>query len=166
MGFKDTFGFSSKTYRKHLQDDYSDDQLKRKHHQKTLLKVSTGIAASSAFVGGCLLVVPFLGFAYALRQSRVLQRQTREIEKELEEREMKIPKTRARDVIGGVAIGVVTAGVGWAVPIGLDALTGQVAQEAVNSAFQAGAAVVPEVAVMWGEWTESQRCIDPNPHPI
>ena len=143
MGFKDTFHFDSRKYARHLKEDYSDHQLKKKHHQKCFQ-----IIACSWAIGSGIGAAPFTFGAtlasstYALRQAAVLNNQRKLIEEECRYRNIPVPRERKRDIGIGYAVGIGTMGLSAVIPLGVDSLSG----EAIGGAASTAATAVGSAA--------------------
>lgn len=117
MGILDTFDFSETEYRAHLDRDYDVDQLRKKHRQK-VMKIGvqeTGFIAGAGFAP-LAAGLSLLSSGYHFRQMHVLEQQKQCIEEALRARDCKVPRERARDAIGGAAIGLITMGLGTCIP--------------------------------------------------
>jgi len=132
MGLRDTFNFDSDKYARHLKE-YSDRELKKKHHQKCLqiiacnFSVGAGIGAAP-FTCGLTLA----SSAYSFRQVDVLTSQKKLIEEECRTRKISVPQERKRDLAIGFGVGVGSAGLGAAIPVGVEWLSGQAIRGAAS----------------------------------
>jgi hypothetical protein len=135
MGLLDTFHFDSHKYALHLSKDYTDRELKKKHHQKNT-QINTCFAAIGVGIGGapftCGLFL--LSSTYAGRQIYVLLNQMDLIQDECGRRNIPVPRLRKRDCLTGGIVGLATAGLGIIVPIGLDQLSGPAISGAAHAA--------------------------------
>jgi len=92
----------------------------------------SGVGAA-AFTFGTSLI----GTIYSLRQISVLVQQKKLIEDELRRRCAPDPRNRKRDIAAGTAIGLVSAGLGFAIPFGIDHGLGEAAAAASGPAVHA-----------------------------
>lgn len=134
MGLRDVFHFKAEVYQSKVQSTKDTRTLRKKHHMKSVLLVSSGasvgIGIAFAFVtcGATLL-----GASYSGRQLYVLEKQRSIIEEEFRRRGLEIPRGRKRDVAAGVALGVLSLGLVIFLPIGLHELGGAAASAAMDN---------------------------------
>jgi hypothetical protein len=157
MGIRDTFNFDEDEYRYEHKNCSSTDLVK-KHHEKTrsisAATVSTGVGVlGAAASGGVSLALS----GFALRQIDVLSQQAAILEEILVSRGEDVPRLRKRDIVGGLAVGSVSAAIGAATAPGLDHVAnsvGQAASHAVNTVEQAAAHAATHAATHTADTVE------------
>jgi len=133
MGLLDTFSFDSDAYARHL-GDYSDHELKKKHHEKCSKIASCAVGGGAHLAAAPILGVTLATSAYSFRQMEILNDQKELIEQECGYRNIPLPRERKRDLAIGVAVAIASAGLGDAISVGVDWLSGHPIEEAASTA--------------------------------